>query len=242
MGVHALGDDLGAESSWRPGAHPPVEDQRHRVRPADVEVVADESLEERPARRRAVEHHRVGHLELPERQLVDVPARRSSMVNTWGSRWNQRQKNPETAPGQSSSRNRSSRPDRCRPPLLRIGTTMHARANSRTSRFSRLRERLSWLAGLLRLCCRTRGYSATSTAWASKTKVPTAGKLRIASLDSGPSKPKNAPIYPGRFTVQSRCHRETRLSRGSHPADPHSEWRVPRDFHDITVVSELRNG
>src|SRR5436305_790790 len=49
------GDHLGAVDARCAASNPPVEDQRHRVRSAHVEVVADELLKERTPGRRAVE-------------------------------------------------------------------------------------------------------------------------------------------------------------------------------------------
>jgi hypothetical protein len=70
--VHSFGDDLGAEASGSLDSDPPVEDERDRWRAADVEVVADDALEEGPAGGGPVEHPGVGDLELPKRQVVDV--------------------------------------------------------------------------------------------------------------------------------------------------------------------------
>ena len=69
LGVNPSGDDLGPE---RTGCHlgdPPVEDDGHLVGASDVEVVADQALEERPARLGTVKDPGVGHLELAEGQL-----------------------------------------------------------------------------------------------------------------------------------------------------------------------------
>jgi hypothetical protein len=70
--VDPFGDDPGAKRAPGLGGDPPVEDQRHRLRAANVEVVADELLEERPPGRGPVEHPGVGDLELTKGQLVDV--------------------------------------------------------------------------------------------------------------------------------------------------------------------------
>ena len=71
--IDSLSDDLGAEGAGGRGSHPPAESQRHAVRTAHIQVVADESLKERPPGGRPVEHQRVRHLELAERQLMHIP-------------------------------------------------------------------------------------------------------------------------------------------------------------------------
>src|SRR5271165_52796 len=70
--VDSLGDHLGAEGARRGGEYAPAEGQRHAVGAADIQVVADEPLEERPPGGGTPEHPGIGHLELTERQLVDV--------------------------------------------------------------------------------------------------------------------------------------------------------------------------
>ncbi len=71
--VDALGDDLGPKRPRGLFADAAVEDQRDLGGPADVEVVADHALKERPARGGTVRHSGVGDLELAHRQLVGVP-------------------------------------------------------------------------------------------------------------------------------------------------------------------------
>jgi len=73
---HALGDDPGAEPSRR-GAlaladDPAVEDQRYPVRAAEVQVVADQLVEEDPPGRRGVQGLGHGELRLQDRQLIAV--------------------------------------------------------------------------------------------------------------------------------------------------------------------------
>ena len=69
VGAGAAGDDLGAEG---PGgaelaalADGPAEDDVHLVRAADVQVVADQLLEEDPPAHRPVQGHGRGELDLP---------------------------------------------------------------------------------------------------------------------------------------------------------------------------------
>src|ERR1700752_1412371 len=71
--IDSLRDDLGAPGARGAPAYAPVEDQRHRLRPAHVKVIADELFEKRPPGRRPVKHLGVGDLELAKRQLVDIP-------------------------------------------------------------------------------------------------------------------------------------------------------------------------
>ena len=70
--VDVGGDHLGAEGARGAPVDPPAEDQRHLLRLAHIEVVADELFEERPPSRRPVKHPGVGDLELAERQLLDI--------------------------------------------------------------------------------------------------------------------------------------------------------------------------
>jgi hypothetical protein len=71
-----LGDHPGAEPArcraWPAPHQPPVEDQRHLVGAADVEVVADDLLEEDPTRDGFVQHLGQGELGLQDRQVVAV--------------------------------------------------------------------------------------------------------------------------------------------------------------------------
>lgn len=71
--IDSLGDHLGAPRCPGSVVDSSVKDQRHRLRAAHVEVIADELLEKRPPGRRPVKHPGVGDLELAKRQLVDVP-------------------------------------------------------------------------------------------------------------------------------------------------------------------------
>jgi hypothetical protein len=52
-----------------------AEDRGHLVWAAQVEVVADQPVEERPPGGGPVEHLGAGDLALAERQLIDVPRR-----------------------------------------------------------------------------------------------------------------------------------------------------------------------
>ena len=76
VGAGAAGDDLGPEGPGGPvlAALPDgaAEDEVHLVRAADVEVVADQLLEEDPAVQRPVQGHRGGELDLLDRQLPAV--------------------------------------------------------------------------------------------------------------------------------------------------------------------------
>ena len=76
VGAGAIRDDLGAEG---PGglelaalADGPAEDDVHLVRAADVEVVADQLLEEDPPGDRPVQGHGRGEFDLLDRQLPAV--------------------------------------------------------------------------------------------------------------------------------------------------------------------------
>jgi hypothetical protein len=71
--IDPFGDDLGAEDPRGSGPDLLVEDQRYLVRPADIEMVADEALEKRPAGCGTVKDPGIGDLELAERQLIDIP-------------------------------------------------------------------------------------------------------------------------------------------------------------------------
>jgi hypothetical protein len=78
-GGDARGDDAGAEPA-RGGAlaladDPAAEDQRDPVRAAEVEVVADQLLEEEPPGHRGIEHLGEGELRLQHRQFIAVAGR-----------------------------------------------------------------------------------------------------------------------------------------------------------------------
>ena len=77
---HALGQDPGAESARRGprslADDPPGEDEPGLVRAADVQVVADDLLEEDPPGDRLVQHLGQGELRLQHRDLIPVPGRR----------------------------------------------------------------------------------------------------------------------------------------------------------------------
>jgi hypothetical protein len=61
-----------------------VEDETDLIGAADVEVVADDLLEEDPTRGRCVEHLGQGELGLQDRQVVAAAAARSAAVNGCG--------------------------------------------------------------------------------------------------------------------------------------------------------------
>jgi hypothetical protein len=71
--VDPSGDHLGPEGAGCAGANLALEDHRDPVGAADIEMVADETFEERPPGLGPVEDAGVGHLELAERELVDIP-------------------------------------------------------------------------------------------------------------------------------------------------------------------------
>ena len=76
---HAAGDDAGAEPARRgvlaPALDAPVEDQGNLVRAADVQVVADDLLEEDPPGGRRVQDLGEGELGLQDGQLIAVAGR-----------------------------------------------------------------------------------------------------------------------------------------------------------------------
>jgi hypothetical protein len=98
----------GQHRSRRPRGHLLAECQRYLVRAAQVEVIADEALEEGPPGRRAVKHPGIGDLELAERQVVDIPGAQIVLGEREGRRRCQRQKKPVTVPGPSRSHSRCS--------------------------------------------------------------------------------------------------------------------------------------
>ena len=67
---HPLGEYPRAEPPWRPLRDPAVEDQLHRVGPAEVEVLADHLLEEDAAAQRSVQHLGQRELSLEDRDVV----------------------------------------------------------------------------------------------------------------------------------------------------------------------------
>src|SRR5579859_6688218 len=76
VGAGPAGDDLGPEGPWggvlAAQADLTVEDDVDLVRAADVDVVADQLLEEDPARDGPVQRHGGGELGLLDRQLPAV--------------------------------------------------------------------------------------------------------------------------------------------------------------------------
>jgi hypothetical protein len=71
-GRDALGEDAGAEAAGGPAGHAPVEDQGDLVGAADVEVLADDLLEEDAAGDRLVEDLGEGELRLQDGDVVAV--------------------------------------------------------------------------------------------------------------------------------------------------------------------------
>ena len=84
----AVGDHPGAEPArgWRAalGHESAVKDQADLVRPADVEVVADDLFEEDPPGHRPVQHLGQGELGLQDRNLIPVPGVGVRRVNGFG--------------------------------------------------------------------------------------------------------------------------------------------------------------
>src|SRR5487761_648952 len=72
LGVDALSKDFGREGPPLSGLPFALEKEHDMLRPTDVKVVADQSLEEGAPRLWAVEHARVCNLKLPHRQVVRV--------------------------------------------------------------------------------------------------------------------------------------------------------------------------
>lgn len=78
--LHADVEDLGVKPPWRATVHASGEHDRDPVRAAERELIGDRALKPCSAGGGAVEHARVGDLELTERQLVAIAA-----VNILGS-------------------------------------------------------------------------------------------------------------------------------------------------------------
>ena len=72
-GRDALGYHAGAEPPRCAPAHPAIEDQLHLAGPPDVQVLADDLLEEDATGHRSIEHLRQRELGLQDRRLVAVP-------------------------------------------------------------------------------------------------------------------------------------------------------------------------
>src|SRR6266508_438273 len=70
--VDAPGDHLGREPPRRAGREFAVKQQNDGGRPADVQVVADEPLEEGTSRLRSIDYPGIRDLELPEGQFVHI--------------------------------------------------------------------------------------------------------------------------------------------------------------------------
>src|SRR6516225_6589851 len=71
-GDHPLGQHAGAEAAWGARVDPPVEDQLHLVGTAQVEVFANDFLEEDSAAQRAIQDLSQGKLGLENGQVVAV--------------------------------------------------------------------------------------------------------------------------------------------------------------------------
>jgi hypothetical protein len=74
-GHYPLGDDAGTKAARGVFAHPPVEDQLHVVGSAEVEVLADDLLEEDPSGDGAVQHLGQGALRLQDGEVVAIARR-----------------------------------------------------------------------------------------------------------------------------------------------------------------------
>src|SRR5438270_10405091 len=66
-----------AELPWGLLGHDPVEDQLHPVRPAQVQIVADDLFEELASAQASVEDLRQTYFHLPDRQVPIVDRRRT---------------------------------------------------------------------------------------------------------------------------------------------------------------------
>jgi hypothetical protein len=65
--VDAILNHPRTELAWRLLGHYPVEDQLHPVRPAQIQVVADDLFEELASAQRPVEYLRKTYFHLPDR-------------------------------------------------------------------------------------------------------------------------------------------------------------------------------
>src|SRR3974377_1227994 len=72
-GCDALGEDAGAHPPRGSAGDPAIEDQLDLLGTTEIEVLADDLLEEHAAMRRAVEHLGQGKLGLQDRDVVAVP-------------------------------------------------------------------------------------------------------------------------------------------------------------------------
>src|ERR1700683_1789737 len=103
MGARGGAGEGGAEGAGDVAAAPPAEDDLHVLRAAQVQVVGDQRLEERPGPVRGVEDDSAGDLDLPHRALPPVPASRSWLPNGMGMRCIHRWANTSMVPGWSWS-------------------------------------------------------------------------------------------------------------------------------------------
>ena len=71
-GGDPLGDDPGGEAPWRAFGDASREDQADLPRSAQVEILADDRLEQVAARKRALQHVGAGKLRLQNRELIAV--------------------------------------------------------------------------------------------------------------------------------------------------------------------------
>src|SRR5712691_12761325 len=67
-----VGNDTGTEATRGPSVDPPIEDELDLVRPAEVEVLADDFLEEDTTAGRPIQHLGQGKLGLQDREIVAV--------------------------------------------------------------------------------------------------------------------------------------------------------------------------
>jgi hypothetical protein len=72
-GHHALGDHARAKAPRRLPGHPAIKDQLHPVGPTQIQVLANEILEQQPAAQRTIQHVREAELGLQDGQLVAIP-------------------------------------------------------------------------------------------------------------------------------------------------------------------------
>ena len=72
-GHDPFGQHPGAEPARGPLGHPPLENQLHLVRPPEVQILADDLLEEGPARLGTIQHLGQRELRLQDRYVVAIP-------------------------------------------------------------------------------------------------------------------------------------------------------------------------
>ncbi len=69
---HAVGDDPGPEAARGSPGDPSIEDQLDMIRPAKVEVLPDDLLEEHAAGERAIKNLRERELHLKHREVIAI--------------------------------------------------------------------------------------------------------------------------------------------------------------------------